>query len=117
MERPEPGLPLLRAVLKQIDDHPETHDQSVMARKTACETALCVAGHAVALRGHKLQFDEDGDEGQAYYTTDGERIWDLAERELEIDEDWSYDLFYAENSREDIQRIAEQIAADRGEAL
>lgn len=114
MERPEPGLPLLRAVLKQIDEHPETWNQGVMAQMTACGTSHCIAGHAVTLRGHRVSFDRFG---SAYTTMEGDRIWSLAMHELELTSQESDDLFDGYNSREAIQRIAESIALARGETL
>lgn len=110
MERPEQGLPLLRAVLKQIDDHPETWNQ----QRLACRTTCCIAGHAVVMRGHDLKI---GMYGSAYYTVDDNCIWDLGALELGLTEDEAYSLFHEDNSREDIQRIAEQVAANRGETL
>lgn len=110
MERPEQGLPLLRAVINQIDDHPETWNQE----RLACGTTCCVAGHAVVMRGHDLRIDKYG---SAYYTADGNCIWDLGALELSLTNEEASDLFHEDNSREDIQRIAEQVAANRGETL
>lgn len=48
--------PLLFAVLMDATIHPENHDQSFWARKSACGTTGCVAGNAVIMMNHKLDW-------------------------------------------------------------
>lgn len=43
------GKPLMRAILRQITRHPETHDQ----RSFHCGTRRCIAGWAQILGGRK----------------------------------------------------------------
>lgn len=107
-------LDRLRRVLAHIDANPESLDMRTIAHKSECGTTCCIAGHAVALEGRAFIFDEDG---YTNTTTRGENVWDLAALLLGLTEDEQYDLFHSGNDRQDIQRIAEQIAIDAGEIL
>lgn len=120
MTDPKPNLDLLRRVLRQIDDHPETWEQGDYAVKGPCGTAFCVAGHAVVMSGYKIKWCEGVDDNtheSSCTTVDGQLVPPLAEQLLGITSEESDSLFFGGNSRDNIQRIAEAIAANRGEKL
>ena len=122
MTEPKPNLDLLRKVLRQIDEFPETWQQGSYAVKQPCGTALCVAGHAVVMSGHKINFDDrrswnEGDLQTTCQTESGEWIEDLAIELLGLTVHEASDLFYGGNKRENIQRAAEAIAERAGESL
>lgn len=91
MTEPTPNLPLLRAVLAQIDAHPERWNQKDYATRGECGTAFCVAGWAVHLTHPTEEL------GLSRYEADR--------------------LFRSSNSRGEVQYLAEQIAARAGESL
>ena len=102
---PTPNLPLLRKVLDHIDAHPDEWNQSMWATETECGTAYCVAGHAVAMTEGVI-FDEFGyGPAESLCWTDG------AQKALGVTDDEGLSLFYAGNTRADVQRAAERIAA------
>lgn len=111
---PKPDIDYLRRVLARIDGNPELWDQNVLAQKTECGTACCVAGHTVALAGYSFYFDIDG---SSFTTTDGVGVWGLARTLLGISEMEAGDLFDGDNDRQGIQLVAEEIALRVGETL
>jgi hypothetical protein len=120
MTDPKPNLDLLRKVLKQIDEHPETWRQSAIAKRTPCGTAYCVAGHAALMSGHEFDWPEMNKTLNACWadnTVDGEEIWDVGRRELGLTSDEAANLFFARNTRECVQVHAQEIAARAGETL
>lgn len=126
-----PNIPLLRKVLEQIDAHPELHDQGSFDatayddRSNACGTSHCVAGWAIVL-SDGYRYDP---KRQQFLDAAGEVIYaeGVAEQLLGITDlqGWSRrefpgveaGLFSCQASREDIQRIAEQLAEIAGEEL
>src|SRR5580700_5304492 len=115
IDEPRPNLELLRSVLRQIDAQPETWNQEHIAIPTSCGTAYCVAGWGVILAGHQIRFDADGN---AILDDDPwASIWVCAVDEFGIDEDEAWGLFYSDNTRDDIERLATEIAARAGEPL
>lgn len=125
VEEPKPNLPLLRAVLAQIDATPERWNQGYWATKTDCGTAYCIAGWAVHISNPQAQpywggteLDNADEACVVLDEEDGERFIDQSARKLlglTGTESWS--LFGGKNTRADVQRIAEQIAARAGESL
>jgi hypothetical protein len=76
-----------------------------------CGTTYCIAGHAVAMTEGIVW---DGIHGEP---ASGDN-WDVAgARALGLDGQVAAELFEGSNTRADIQRIAERIAADAGERL
>lgn len=127
---PKPNLPLLRAVLAQIDAAPERWEQASYAVKKDCGTAYCVAGWAVHI-SHPDAEPRFGTECDCYECS-GDRltatgmqmpdgrfvdIENEAVRLLGITYGEGQCLFDADNSRETVQHHAEQIAARAGESL
>lgn len=112
IDDPKPNLDLLRRVLQQIDDHPDTWNQDCYARKTACGTQFCIAGHAAVMSGFKVKFAEKSDFADNY-----EEIPAIAREALGLTGSESNALFCPVYGREDIQRIAHEIAARAGEKL
>lgn len=52
------NLPLAEAVLKQITEHPEQHDQSSYGeRRSDCGTTHCIAGWAIQLSPDVVEYD------------------------------------------------------------
>lgn len=120
MSGPTPNLPLLRKVLDHIDTFPEEHNQGIWGFEIRwpdrtqdvvmrnrlegkCDTAMCVAGWAVAL-GDPTLF------AGIWTSYDAAALLGLTASEAE-------DLFYASNTRDEIQRFAERVAARAGERL
>lgn len=106
------NAPLLRKVLEHITLHPDEWDQNSYAVKTysptACGTAYCVAGHAVVMTGHTLEF---GNYRTAYYCgiDDGyETIAIVARKELGLSDAEAIILFNGENTLDRLWRLAEQ---------
>lgn len=137
-EEPRPNLPLLRKVLSHIDAHPEEWVQQVYAvrgetlrrvtdlRNSAsgqalampvCGTAFCIAGHAVVMAGHDIDWDSHGRADSAAMTASGDYIEDVAKAELGLTDAEAVRLFAGPNTREDVQRYAERVAARAGEVL
>jgi hypothetical protein len=119
-KEPKPNLPLLRAVLAQIDATPERWDQSMWALRTECGTAFCVAGWAVHISHPDagLKFDHYGEAFTCTLPGFGDvYILDEARRLLAITGTEANYLFSSFNSRSDVQRHAEAIAARAGESL
>lgn len=50
---PTPNTAELVAIYQYIKAHPEEWDQGVYAKRTACGTAYCIAGHAAVRAGWK----------------------------------------------------------------
>lgn len=46
---PALNVPLITKVMDRIEAHPQEHDQSTWASRTACGTTYCFAGHAVEM--------------------------------------------------------------------
>lgn len=136
---PEPNLELLRLVFKTIDAEPERWNQTswataagftigVMdANDTAfCGTSFCAAGWAIELSGqHEFMFEHPDDMNGTVTaemcvdreTGEHEYIETAARRLLGLTPEEAYSLFAAENSREDLEIVADQIAARVGAEL
>lgn len=104
-----PNVELLRRVLEHITAHPEEHDQRVWARHTDCGTAMCLAGHAVTITGHAIDYGKHSWSGLVYLTRAGESIEDVAARELGLSDDQAENLFDPDNTRAELWREAAQI--------
>lgn len=106
------NVPLLRKTLEHITEHPEEWDQVVWARKTRCGTACCVAGTAVLIAGHEINWDDHAhailnpDASRAYRTMTGEWIEEVAKRELGLSAGQAASLFLATNSLETLWDLA-----------
>lgn len=48
---------LLLRVADAIENDPGSYDQSMWARRGACGTTMCIAGHACVLSGWRFEFD------------------------------------------------------------
>lgn len=117
---PQPNLPLLSKILAHIDTHPEEWRQRHWASRASaeyCGTGFCIAGHAAFMSGAEIDWDEGGFADEAFL--DGEKglIPEIATEVLGITYGESVALFAANNGREDVQRVAEAIAARAGERL
>jgi hypothetical protein len=122
MKPPEPNMPLLRRILHQIDEHPETYEQSVYASDSPCGTSYCVAGHAAVMSGAKPYWQRlDPLSTEPYFradeTEDGEMIRVVAQQALGLTDDEACQLFDSENCREDVELVAYRIAGRAGEPL
>ena len=126
---PTPNMPLLRKVLDHIDAHPDEWYQSFWAIRgdlavdrgvtSDCGTAYCIAGHAVMITGHGVDWAWAGGGGleSTVLCTDGQTIPDVARAELGLTRDEAEWLFQENNDRAGVQRAAEAIAARAGEAV
>ena len=130
MTEPTPNLPLLRKVLDHIDAHPEEWEQATyatkkyadVARTVECGTAFCIAGWAAVLSGAAPYWPKGGKATSTFQTPDGELHDgdDLGREVLGLTESEAGDmhgLFSGNNTRDDVQFYAEQIAARAGERL
>jgi hypothetical protein len=140
--RPRPNLPLIRKVLAQIDDEPDSWTQGTYgahwdspsgldlietdnrkaASEMSCGTAYCFAGHAALMTGwHPEHFDHTGDASMTWIRENDHTvafpIEAIARRELGLTPEEGADLFAAENTRADLERICQRIAVVAGEEL
>ena len=111
--RPQVNVELLRKTLEHITAHPEEWDQGIWARRDACGTALCAAGHAVQIAGHKLHWVACCDSPDCgalarAITAAGELrpIPDVAREELGLTKEQGDWLFGGLNSLPDLWEIA-----------
>lgn len=79
VQQPIPNMEMLDNILDLIDAHPERWDQSTWATEVweetegeICGTALCVAGHAVAMKGYHIDYER----GEFYMPIDEDGGWD-----------------------------------------
>jgi hypothetical protein len=115
--------------LKDIEAHPEDHEQGSWAiRKsgTTCGTAMCAAGFTVVRHGYKLLFSYRPSRNQSCIPSnqaehcqapDGkvESIPAAARRILGLSVDWADYFFSADNDLQDLHEIRDAIAAQSGE--
>lgn len=116
----------LEAVLEYIRTHPKEHDQGIWAHRTSCGTAMCMAGTAVALEGHKIIWPEidlvyyqadkclvpDGHKAREWGENFG-YIWNVAEADLELTSYEADILFEGDNSLQDLEAMVENLANGR----
>jgi hypothetical protein len=103
----EVDVPLLIKVLDHITAHPEEWDQETWAIKTSCGTACCVAGHAVVMAGHTLQFGSYyPGTSSAMRVSDGRSIENVARQELGLSVDQADLLFNSSNTLYNLWWIA-----------
>lgn len=95
-------VPLLENGLRFVTDNPEEHDQAVYGVHVSCGTKGCIAYHLAILAGHTI------DMGDPSYTTTGEHVADVAERETGLSEDQAVQLFAGRNT-------IDELVASRGE--
>lgn len=94
----ELNVPLLRKALEHITAHPDEWKQDEWAKKTACGTACCVAGHVTLMQGHEIDFDRADTYGaMVKYTSTGEYIEDVARRELGLTDIQAEAMFHPSN--------------------
>jgi hypothetical protein len=104
---PTPNLQLIRRVLNHIDTHPETWTQSRWYERTPCGTAHCVGGWALAFNGNT---------GRLVFLSHSVAR-SMAQQALGLTGREARALFNGGNSRADVQRTAEAVAARAGERL
>lgn len=120
---------LAARVLEQIKDHPETHNQSVIIRRTTdpvapCGMQACVAGWAYLLgaqhpdpcwRGYSNN-DESWEVADYAFAPGDARndpsvdIWDAAADMLGLDKDEAYRLFHTKRTRAEVLAPLERMA-------
>jgi hypothetical protein len=105
----EINVPLLRKTLEYADAHPEEIKLDTWAMKTACGTTACIAGTAVVLAGHEIDWNS---KSLCFYgvscVTDGRFIVDVAEEELGLTEQQANELFYC-SSLNEVWEAAERL--------
>lgn len=106
------GLELLRAVRKQITEHPETHNQGTWSRRTECGTTRCIAGWAVALSAVEWYSTAAG----GMHLASGRTVEETAERLLGLDWDEASDLFYEWDADDALEMLNGIIEAREAEA-
>jgi hypothetical protein len=107
------NVPLLRKTLEYITAHPEEHDQRNWGVKTACGSSYCLAGHAVVLAGHEIDWHSPdlvrmGMRSSCHALTDGRYISDAAREELGLDPERAARLFDANNDLGTLWRLASE---------
>jgi hypothetical protein len=116
------GLPLLDAVIEQIEAHPETWEQA----SYRCDSGMCVAGWAAEMSGacwatavspdatanYLLKAEAADRDGDIAGLALGEVVTapTRARRVLEITGDEDFDLFWSGNDLAEIKRIRDEIA-------
>jgi hypothetical protein len=102
-----PNIPVLEAVMTQIKDHPELHDQGSWFAETDCGTAMCFAGWACHLSGMKqLRMD-----CHFVHTPWGEMTARrAAQRVLGLTEEQQAVLFSGGNSRAMLELMVKDLA-------
>ena len=108
-----PNVPLLRKTLEHITAHPEEWDQTVWMRnnaETACGTAGCPAGTALAIQGYEFEYGNLYS-NQAHHIAGGDRVFigEVAAKELGLDEFQAEELFDSVNSLRDLWALANEI--------
>jgi hypothetical protein len=117
-EPPTPNIGLLREVLVHIDAHPKSWGQGFfVAEDPQCGTTHCVAGWALLLSGcyytDGQEFFPLGRRSAVEASTVAQRLLGITtDQALNTEDGWG--LFYDEANRDDIQRIAEKLAAEAG---
>lgn len=89
---------------------PEQRAEFGLPVSPACGTAYCIAGYVAHISGFKWDDETDEVEG------DNRPVFEVAAELLGIRPDGGLNpshLFYANNSIEDVRRIAEEIAGER----
>lgn len=118
-----PNTAELVAIYRYIVAHPQEWDQAAYAKRTACGTAYCVAGHAVVRAGWRLVWTDYGGGSWSTAALDGPRddegyppmFGDVATALLGLTDDEAYALFDTENTLADIrEHIAEITGVDPG---
>lgn len=122
MPEPKPNLELLSKTLQYIDENPEEWAQYHYGRKTSRGTAGCIAFHGCRLAGLEIEFEQhDTEDGSVAWqwapTADGKPMMVAAMEAFGLTGYEVYDLFKSSNGREDLERVATQIAARAGEPL
>jgi hypothetical protein len=115
------NIAALDAALAAIDADPISWHQGSWAVKTECGTVFCLAGHVATQAGGRPDWFRS-------FADAGERVWEAdrvvtpdgritmirayAEEVLRVDDDWAHALFHGRNTREDLQRLRDQLAGD-----
>lgn len=115
--REKVNVPLLRKTLEHITEHPEEWDQCSWATRSNCRTACCLAGTAVVLAGHKIDWHDvccGSEEFAAHVVTDDPLLREtdevaipmVAARELNLPLGPAHRLFFPHNSLADLWALA-----------
>lgn len=108
-ELPTYNVDLMLQVRNQITTHPETHDQG----SWACGTTACIAGWAVQLAGHELDWYRDEGVTVAARTTSGGTIEEEAEEELGLSPREAVVLFFTHGNAEALALLNRMIEAGK----
>jgi len=117
---------LLEAVMREIEAHPENHQQQVWAtsdpralpKGNTCGSAYCYAGQTLVEAGYTLRFHRSG--AIEIFEPNGDAVppWHsiptLASELLgltTLDPNWRFALFASSNTREDLRLMVEAIKA------
>ena len=114
------NVPLLTKVLDHITANPKEWNQRVFVREATCGTAACVAGWAVIMTGHTLEYEQGecihGSRTEACReacraqfarcTADEKFIADVARHELGLTAAQSACLFKGTNDLHDLWALA-----------
>ena len=113
------NIELAEKVLKQVTEHPETHNQEEWGyRAPSCGTQACLAGWAVhftypdlVMNWRSGPYGEEGAETASSVTLDGRRvsIADLAAQVLNLDEADADDLFLTLDRESAIELLEQYI--------
>lgn len=101
----------LDAVLAYIEEHPKEWRQSTWGRRTACGTAMCVAGHVAALDKAEMQWTSTDNE-QALIAANGTAIFRYAKESLGLSDGQAEELFDALNSMSTLRALRDALADD-----
>lgn len=104
------NVPLLRKTLEYAEDHPEEINLFTWASVTSCGTTACIAGTAVLLAGHEIDWESANRHGEIGLLVDGRRIETVAADELGLVSDGrdAFRLFTCE-SLSRVWMVAEEL--------
>lgn len=112
---------LLQRTLAQIEAHPETWNQNRWARRTACGTAYCFAGTALALTYPDMRpvyFNNSLATNEVVLNPGAEvrehvYVRDHAMRLLDLDDMDAGELFHEDNTLDDLRLMVADLIAGR----
>ncbi len=100
----------IAAIIAHIEAHPEEWDQRHWAIRTDCGTTFCFAGWACVRAGDQFRWGRSFEGPRLSFAMElvsDETIHYRAEKVLGLSDDQAYELFAANNTLDDLKRIAQ----------
>lgn len=102
------NVPLLRKTLEYAEAHPEEIALGSWASRSPCGTTACIAGTAVILAGHAIDWANPKPNGDVSFVVGGRHIEEVACEELNLTELQADDMFYC-SSLAQAWQVAEEL--------